>query len=63
MERGLRMQYNLTTKHDLKEIIQSAVEQEKWQAAIKLIQTVLEMERRGRETILIEIKQAPTVSD
>ncbi|MCS7459561.1 hypothetical protein N0M98_05355 [Paenibacillus doosanensis] len=57
------MQYNLTTKHDLKEIIQSAVEQEKWQAAIKLIQTVLEMERRGRETILIEIKQAPTVSD
>lgn len=56
------MQYNLTTKTDLKQIIQSAVEQEKWNAAIKLIQTVLDMERNGRESILIEIRQAPPIS-
>lgn len=56
------MQYNLTTKKDLKEIIQSAIEQEKWNAAIKLIQTVLDMERNGRDTILIEIRHAPPVA-
>ncbi|WP_156043294.1 hypothetical protein [Paenibacillus sp. UNC451MF] len=54
------MQYNLTTKNDMKEIILSAIEQEKWNAAIKLIQTVQEMERNGRESILIEIKQHPS---
>ncbi|MDF2959843.1 MAG: hypothetical protein K0S39_1578 [Paenibacillus sp.] len=53
------MQYNLTTKNDLKTIIQSAIEQEKWNAAIGLIQTVQDMEKNGRETILIEIKRAP----
>jgi hypothetical protein len=53
------MQYNITTKNDIKEIIQAAIEQEKWNAAIGLIQTVQEMEKKGRDTILIEIKQAP----
>ncbi|XEC96337.1 hypothetical protein AB6A23_07270 [Paenibacillus tarimensis] len=50
--------YNLTTKEDLIEIIHSAVEQEKWGAAAELIRTVQEMERKGRNTILIEIKMA-----
>ncbi|WP_165842235.1 hypothetical protein [Paenibacillus xerothermodurans] len=50
------MQYNLTTKNDLIEIVHSAVEQNKWKAAIKLIQTIQDMERQGRDTILIEIK-------
>jgi hypothetical protein len=55
------MQYNITTKNDLKEIIQAAVEQEKWNAAIGLINTVQDMEKKGRSTILIEIIQAPTL--
>jgi hypothetical protein len=53
------MQYNITTKSDLIEIIQSAVEQKKWGAAIKLIETIQEMERKGRDTILLEIREAP----
>jgi hypothetical protein len=51
------MQYNITTKADLIEIIQSAVEQKKWGAAIKLIETIQEMEKQGRDTILLKIRQ------
>jgi hypothetical protein len=53
------MQYNLTTKNDLKEILKAAIEQEKWNAVLEIIKTLRDMERNGRETILIEIRQAP----
>jgi hypothetical protein len=54
------MQYNITTKSDLIGIVQSAIEQQKWEAAIKLIETIKEMERKGRDTILLEIRDAPS---
>jgi hypothetical protein len=53
------MQYNFTTKNDVIEIVHSAIEQGKWISAIKLLEMLLEMERNGREAVLIEIKEAP----
>jgi hypothetical protein len=50
------MQYNIITKSDLIGIVESAIEQKNWEAAIDLLLTIQEMERKGRDTILLEIR-------
>lgn len=49
-------QYNLTSKQELVEIIHACIDQEKFNAAIKLIEFVQRMEQEHRDNVLIEIR-------
>lgn len=51
-------QYQMTTQQELIEIVQACIEQRQWNAALKLIELLQNMEHENKYSVLIEIKSA-----
>lgn len=49
-------QFQMTTQQELIEIIQACVENRQWNAAVKLIELLQNMEHENANSVLIEIK-------